>query len=647
MFATTCASGQGLVYCVAYAWNGKRFASGGADKTVIIWTSKGEGILKYTHGDSIQALAYNPATQQLASGTAGDLGLWSPEQKAVTKHKVQSKILCLSWTADGTLLAMGCYDGSVSVRDRAGSERAHFSAGATPAWSLAWSPQDQPILAVGLLDGRLRFFTSSGTQKHKDREMAGDPLSLAYFSEEYLLVGGTDKSIQMLTKEGVSLDSFPGRGSWIWRLAPRPGSNYVAVAYEDGSLAMIQIIFSTVHGLYGDRYAYRDAMTDVIIQHLITEQKVRIKCRDYVKKVAVYRDRVAVQLASRVVIYELAPAEAGVAVDDNDMQYRACAKINASWDCNLLVVASAHLVLCQDKQLQLYNFDGVKEREWSLDAVIRYIKVAGGPPKREALVVGLKNGQVVKVFVDNPFPIPLVHHSCGVRCLDVCPARTRLALVDEAGKVVVYDLETKAVVFEGENANSVAWNADCESMLCYSGGGALTIKTGDFPPHSQKMAGFVVGFKGSKVFCLQFASMQTIDVPQSASMFRYLGQKDWEGAYRTACLGVTDADWRALALAALQGSEVEVARRAFVRVRDLGAVELVDRVAAGLRGGLPQGLLAAEVMAWQGRYQEAARLYVNEGRLDKVLEMFSALRQFDEAKKWADEFARSGRAAGG
>lgn len=33
---------------------------------------------------------------------------------------------------------------------------------------------------------------------------------------------------------------------------------------------------------------------------------------------------------------------------------------------------------------------------------------------------------------------------------------------------------------------------------------------------------------------------------------RYLEKKDWAGAYRTACLGVTDADWRALALAALQ-----------------------------------------------------------------------------------------------
>lgn len=31
---------QDAVYAVAYATNGKRFASGGADKTVIIWTSK-------------------------------------------------------------------------------------------------------------------------------------------------------------------------------------------------------------------------------------------------------------------------------------------------------------------------------------------------------------------------------------------------------------------------------------------------------------------------------------------------------------------------------------------------------------------------------------------------------------------------------
>ena len=67
------------------------FASGAADKTVIIWTSRAEGVLRYSHADSIQCLAYNPVSGQLASATSSDFGLWSPDQKSVAKHKVASK----------------------------------------------------------------------------------------------------------------------------------------------------------------------------------------------------------------------------------------------------------------------------------------------------------------------------------------------------------------------------------------------------------------------------------------------------------------------------------------------------------------------------------------------------------------------------
>ena len=105
------------LYCVAYATDGKRFASGGEDKTVIIWTSKAEGILKYSHNDSIMCMSYNPVSQQLASGTASDFGLWSPEQKSVAKHKVPSRILCMSWTQDGTTIALGMFDGKVCASD--------------------------------------------------------------------------------------------------------------------------------------------------------------------------------------------------------------------------------------------------------------------------------------------------------------------------------------------------------------------------------------------------------------------------------------------------------------------------------------------------------------------------------------------------
>ena len=75
--------------------------SGGADKCVIIWTSKLEGILKYSHNDAIQCLAYNPVSHQLASCAHSDFGLWSGEQKSVQKHKVPARVNCCSWTNDG------------------------------------------------------------------------------------------------------------------------------------------------------------------------------------------------------------------------------------------------------------------------------------------------------------------------------------------------------------------------------------------------------------------------------------------------------------------------------------------------------------------------------------------------------------------
>ncbi len=70
--------------------------------------------------------------------------------------------------------------------------------------------------------------------------------------------------------------------------------------------------------------------------------QVRIKCKDYVKKIAVYKDKLAVQLPSKVVIYELASPQ-----DDYDMHYQSATKIMQKLECNLLVVTSSHVILCQ------------------------------------------------------------------------------------------------------------------------------------------------------------------------------------------------------------------------------------------------------------------------------------------------------------
>ena len=43
----------------------------------------------------------------------------------------------------------------------------------------------------------------------------------------------------------------------------------------------------------------------------------------------------------------------------------------------------------------------------------------GGPEKGEGVLVGLKDGMCLKIFINNDFPVELVNHGASVRCLDM------------------------------------------------------------------------------------------------------------------------------------------------------------------------------------------------------------------------------------
>lgn len=51
-----------------------------------------------------------------------------------------SKVVSMAWTSDGMLLALGLFDGSIFLRDKAGNEKLKFTASGSPVWSLTWSP---------------------------------------------------------------------------------------------------------------------------------------------------------------------------------------------------------------------------------------------------------------------------------------------------------------------------------------------------------------------------------------------------------------------------------------------------------------------------------------------------------------------------
>uniref|UniRef100_A0A2I3RHZ4 Intraflagellar transport protein 122 homolog n=1 Tax=Pan troglodytes TaxID=9598 RepID=A0A2I3RHZ4_PANTR len=530
------------------------------------------------HKDTVYCVAY-----------AKD-GLWSPEQKSVSKHKSSSKIICCSWTNDGQYLALGMFNGIISIRNKNGEEKVKIErpgGSLSPIWSICWNPSREErndILAVADWGQKVSFYQLSGKQIGKDRALNFDPCCISYFTKgEYILLGGSDKQVSLFTKDGVRLGTVGEQNSWVWTCQAKPDSNYVVVGCQDGTISFYQLIFSTVHGLYKDRYAYRDSMTDVIVQHLITEQKVRIKCKELVKKIAIYRNRLAIQLPEKILIYEL------YSEDLSDMHYRVKEKIIKKFECNLLVVCANHIILCQEKRLQCLSFSGVKEREWQMESLIRYIKVIGGPPGREGLLVGLKNGQILKIFVDNLFAIVLLKQATAVRCLDMSASRKKLAVVDENDTCLVYDIDTKELLFQEPNANSVAWNTQCEDMLCFSGGGYLNIKASTFPVHRQKLQGFVVGYNGSKIFCLHVFSISAVEVPQ-----------------------VTGGACPLLALARL------------TRPGKLGPLKK--------RGETNNDLFLADVFSYQGKFHEAAKLYKRSGHENLALEMYTDLCMFEYAK---------------
>ena len=56
--------------------------------------------------------------------------------------------------------------------------------------------------------------------------------------------------------------------------------------------------------------------------------------------------------------------------------------------------------------------------------------------------------QVLKIFVDNQFPVPLLKAPSSVRCLDLSMSRKKLALVDDNNKCLVYNIDTKELLFQ-------------------------------------------------------------------------------------------------------------------------------------------------------------------------------------------------------
>ena len=130
------------------------------------------------------------------------------------------------------------------------------------------------------------------------------------------------------------------------------------------------------------------------------------------------------------------------------MHYRVKDKMSFRSECSSMIVCSNTLILCHNKKLQALSFQGNLEREWLMDSVVRYIKVMGGKVGAEGILLGLANGQIVQIFINNPFPLSIIKMNYPIRCLNVSMLRNKFAAVDDEGNCIVYDFNSRQIVHQ-------------------------------------------------------------------------------------------------------------------------------------------------------------------------------------------------------
>jgi intraflagellar transport protein 122 len=102
-----------------------------------------------------------------------------------------------------------------------------------------------------------------------------------------------------------------------------------------------------------------------------------------------------------------------------------------------------------------------------------------------------------------------------------------------------------------------------------------------------------------------------------------------------ACLGVTHKDWDLLGRTAMEASQFDVARKAFIHTRDYKYLNLITQLLEMKRqGGLKNDVIAGYILAYQSKFSDAAKAFRRAGEENLALALFTDLRMFDMAKEY-------------
>jgi len=237
------------VQALAFNPDAQTLATGSWDGTIKLWNLENGALLWMgQHTGSIHRLAFTPDGRTLASG--GDdaaIRLWDAHtgKHLQTLTCQSSAVYALTWSPDGGLLAGCSFDGSIHLWEVQGAQVVHpgtvtrlLTGHSGPVWSVAFAP-DGRTLASGSFDRTVKLWD---VERLELREMlAGHtaPVNAVAWSPDGTLLasGSRDQTIWLWDVErGSYRTALHGHTAVVQALAFTPDGRSLLSGSEDGTL---------------------------------------------------------------------------------------------------------------------------------------------------------------------------------------------------------------------------------------------------------------------------------------------------------------------------------------------------------------------------------------------------------------------------
>jgi WD40 repeat protein len=189
---------------------------------------------------TLETLAWRPGQAQFASGSSdGQVRVWSSAGQVTQTAQFEGFVSGLSWSRDGSRLAVATTRGSVGFWPDAGAWPAHLAVMTNRYAAVAWQPSGD-LLAVAPGEETIQLWRPGGTPGPA-LSVAGQTTALAWSPDGTTLAAGNRSG-------AVVAWSNAGQQRWaatapdrrdVNALAWSPDGRMLAAGYEDGSVHLL------------------------------------------------------------------------------------------------------------------------------------------------------------------------------------------------------------------------------------------------------------------------------------------------------------------------------------------------------------------------------------------------------------------------